>query len=418
MPRKAANSQALEALDFNKSLQKLTPERFFRFIREYPAPDATSVYIYRLVPVIDRGLAGVEESNIDSTTALVDEEYILRTHGSGKYHLKYSDGNKPRGLTEVAKTTVEVWDPNVDPILNPVELVVSAPGNDKWVRKYLAKGWTVENGKLIQPPSGSEAGVLAKTVSDLAERVAARPAASEAGNDVVRRALDVLTDRNRGDELETAFKIADRLRPQPDPTQTEVFKLVTELLTDRARPAETNPIIQLKETAALLREFGWSSRTSAAPPAGTSWADLVAALPGIFQHGSEFLGRLLALRAAGVQAPAAAVPSNPNSPGTPPAEVDMTLNALMSVGRDALEAFQRGIDGDDFAHALVCRNRAGEELYATLVGMGKDGLLTAISMVPGLAEQIAPKRAEMEAWLDKFMSYGQDPEPGEGQKAA
>ena len=84
----------------------------------------------------------------------IDQEYLLRQHGSGKYHLKLSDANKPRGLTEVAKTTVEVFDPLCPPILNPVELVVSATWNDRFVQKYIAAGWTVEDGKL-KPPAAA-----------------------------------------------------------------------------------------------------------------------------------------------------------------------------------------------------------------------------------------------------------------------
>lgn len=84
------------------------------------------------------------------------------------------------------------------------------------------------------------------------------------------------------------------------------------------------------------------------------------------------------------------------------------LNELIEVGRDAMDAFERGIEGDDFAHALICR-RGGEELYAALSAMGKERVLGAISMVPGLGQQLAERRTEMEIWLDAFIRYGLEP---------
>ncbi len=415
--KQAVQTPAEEKLDFSKSLQKLKPESFFRFIGEYPAKEGTSTYVYRVLPKIDRELAGIHTTNIDISTAPLDEDYLLRKHGSGRYHLKFSDANRPRGLTEVAKTTVEVWDPMVDPIINPVELLVSAPENDVWVRKFLSRGWTVEDGKLQQPASGSDAGVLAKTVSDMAERMAARPAESETATALVNRALDVLSreNRGRGDELERAFQIAERLRPAADPAQVQLLKLLTDIATDRARPAEQpNPLSQLKETAAFLRELGFGRGGQAAPPAGSSWQDLGIAL---LTYGPQILAQFAAMRGPNVvgmpPGPAAAavpgsVPANGGDVLNP-----MDLNAMMEVGRDALDAFERGIDGDDFAHALVCRNRAGEQLYVKLSSMGKDGVLSALSMVPGLAQQLAPRRAELETWLESFMKYGQ--EPGDAQ---
>ena len=108
--------------------------------------------------------------------------------------LKLSDANKPRGLTEVAKTMVEVSDPAVEPILNPAELVVDAPGNSRWVQKYLAKEFTIVDGKLTPPASAGDnaAGKLADTVRDLAGQMAARPRESDASAALVSRALDSL----------------------------------------------------------------------------------------------------------------------------------------------------------------------------------------------------------------------------------
>lgn len=446
-----ARKPAAEApFDFSKSLQKLTPESFFQFVRQYPNNEGTQVYVYRLTPVIDRGQAGIDTSYIDtqigSAGSQLDEEYLLRTHGSGRYHLKFSDSNKPKGLTEVAKATVDLWDPRVDPIVDPAELVVSAPGNQKFIQPYLAKGWTVQEGKLTPPASGeSAAGKLADTVRDLAGQVAAKPAQPETNNEMLRLVRELVQDRHQVDPTDRAFQIAERLRPQADPMQVELLRTMGQLLMERARPAEpaVNPISQLKETAALLKEFGWG-----AGEGGGSWIQLFQALPGILQYGAAMFREMRMMRALEQQQPAAVRPigspapvEHPAAPGTIVTPADgleepkqeeeplpnirglpfslKDLQRMKQAGENALDAFERGIDGDDFAHALVCGSRDGEALYSALFDMGKEGVLALIGMIPGLAEKLEPKRAELEAWLDQFISYGTPEEkPKPGDKAA
>lgn len=70
-----------------------------------------------------------------------------------------------------------------------------------------------------------------------------------------------------------------------------------------------------------------------------------------------------------------------------------------------MAAFEAGVPGDDFAES-VCANPATEPLYDDLLSVGKLGILSALSMAPGLSERLAPRRAEYEAWLDAFLEYG------------
>jgi hypothetical protein len=66
----------------------------------------------------------------------------------------------------------------------------------------------------------------------------------------------------------------------------------------------------------------------------------------------------------------------------------------------------------------VCANPETEAVYDDLLRMGKAGILSALSMVPGLNEKLAPRRAEYETWLDGFLAYGAAEESGEPQAAA
>lgn len=284
----------------------------------------------------------------------------------------------------------------------------------------------MEDGKLKQQASSDT--VLAKTVSELVDKVGRPSEPDKVPEVLLNRALDVLTSQHRGgDDMERAFQIADRLKPQADPVQLQVMKTLAELVMERARPAEQtarpDPISQMKETAAFLKELGWGSHSSGS---SGSWIDAVAALPGILQYGAQLIREMATMRAisAGtvIQMPAApGAPPLPSSPSAIPTTTQpggeminpLNVNMLIEVGQDAIDAFERGISGDDFANGLVCR-RGGEQLYNTLYEMGKESIISYVSMVPGLAEKLQPKRAELEAWLDEFIAYG-TPEDGQGE---
>lgn len=421
MARKTAQSET--KLDFTKSFQKLSPETFYRFIREYPDQQGATVYVFRLLPKIDRRLVGIETKNIDKLAdcSAFDEDYLLREHGTGRYMLTFTDSNKPKGMTEVAKCFAEVADPRIEPNLNPLELVVSAPENERIVQRYIEKGYTVDNGKL-QAPRREESGteVLAKTIDRLADQVASKPAQSDAGSDLTRRLLDVVIQQPKpgGDDFERALKLAHLIQPKPDPVLGKLMEVI--LSRGQANPdPRPDPINQLKETAALLKEFGWGQQSGGG---GGSWVDALTALPGILQYGSQMFGQLLAMRAmqskvvpiAGAALAADAAPAA--QPAAPEVDEEMemfasllgfNLKTMIEIGEDAIDAFDRGISGSDFAHGLCCR-RGGEALFGKLHKMGKDELLKMLAMVPAINEKLAPRRAEIEAWLDGFMSYGSE----------
>jgi hypothetical protein len=84
------------------------------------------------------------------------------------------------------------------------------------------------------------------------------------------------------------------------------------------------------------------------------------------------------------------------------------VEMLIELGRDALDAMERGIAGDDFAHSVCCRSRMGEPLYDMLHAMGTEQVLSMLAN-SGFSEQLTAKRAQVEVWLGAFMKYG-DPQ--------
>jgi len=412
----ARSSKKSIEFDFTRSLQKLQPESFFAFIKQYPQPEATSTYVYRLKPAIDRRQAGIENTNIDviADTAMLDEEHLLREHGSGKYHLKFTDANRPKGLIEVAKTTIEIYDPAVPPILNPVELVIGAPGNDKLVNQYINEGWLVVDNKLSPPSRDNGSAVLAETLRDVLKDQ--KPTADSG---IAARLVEVLERRNNGvvEELERFLTISERLQPKMDPVQVELLKVIAGM-NRGGGSAEKNPLEELRSTAAFLKEMGFGAG------GGTNWTEAVAALPGILQYGALLLRELKVMRAAEQTAPAGAAPAAAASteiaaPGAGEGEVfgGLSIVALKGVFDDAMDAFERQISGADFAHGLVCGRRNGEQLYETVCALGKEQLLGFLSMAPGpVAEALKSRRPEIEKFLDEFIAYG-EPEP-EQQRAS
>lgn len=427
MARKTATSSPV--LDFLTSNQRLPPQDFFRFCAEYPNKEGISVYVYRIQPVIDRGRAGIPTRYIDLVAGPIEETYLLRTWGSGKYQLCLSDASKPKGA-RMANTVIEIWDSNVEPVLNPQELCPDERGNDRWLQKYFAQGWTLEEvthpisgrniSRLRAPDRGGDGGsaALGQTVEKLVDRLTERRQ-EPANNPVMSELISLIREKgtSQADVLKQAFDIADRLKPQTDPVQVQLLKTLGELVMKQASGAPAapapDPIAHLKQTMELLKDLGVGNG------GGTSgsWMELVGALPGILQGGAQFLRELSGFKTTGqvIQMPGAAPPPPsdliPAADSAAPPEAGMfNVQALMAVGKDAIDAFERGISGDDFAHALVCRSRDGEQLYAMLFNMGQEGIISAVSMVPGLAARLEPRRAELEAWLDAFLEYGKPEE--------
>ncbi len=451
--------------DFSASFQKFNdPEQFARFCRQYPNPEATVTYVYRLWPAIDREQVGLKDSAIAKVTgAVVDADYLLQHFGSGKYHLKFNDANRPANLQQVARTNVEIHDPTEPPIVDPRELVVNDERNAGIVSKYMQLGWTVTEQQNELKPKGFQAlapaaaatgssgaeKVLAETVQSLAlERAQANSLPSGAVV-VPREVFDALLARVQGaggdNTLEKAFEIADRLKP-PAAADSATHKLLDKMADALLARASSTPVAggamsELRSTMQFLREeMGWS-------PGGAGSSD-AAGFMGMFtevlKHAAAAFGQAMAMRfmtpmpaaapggtpaMAGIPSgipglpvggldPSHAAPLRP-APAPGPAAAaaahpvqgdDVNKLALMNVGMSALQAFNAGVSGDDFAEKL-CDDPNTEALYDLLYNMGRDEIVKRLESVPGLAEQLAPRRAELLAWLDAFLSYNEPDSP-------
>ena len=437
---------AVAPFDFETPFQRFNdPDAFAQFCAGYPKPEGTITYVYRLQPAIDRQQTENKDTAIEKVTGeVVDPEWLSRKWGSGLYLCMFNDSSRPTATQQVAKCKIEIDDPTLAPVLDPAELVVNEK-NSAVIAKYLNLGWTIvektndlkPNGfKQLVPPApaakgGNAEGVLAETVRDLAmSRDNGVPANAMV---IDRDVLNLLLSRNKGgeDDLTRAFAIAERLRPPEDKTTQVLLAKMADALFERAKnpaapvaPPAVDPVAQLRTTMQFLRdEMGWGGGSTAGKSAAGVW-DAIAALPGILQHGSNLLGNLVRLRMVApagqteffpvpASLPVTAAPGPEVHDAVPVPETEdpmlnpLKLQAMIALGRQAVAAFEAGTAGDDFAET-VCANPESEAVYDDLLRMGKPGILAALSMVPGLSEKLEPRRAEYEAWLDAFLSYGSE----------
>jgi hypothetical protein len=425
------------------------PAAFEAFCRAYPAPNPAGMvsYVYRLAdPKIDRAQTGHAENYLEKLAGeIVTADVVARAWGSGRFMLIYCDTARAQHQ-QVAKCTFSIDDPHLEPVVDPAEIVI-CDQNARWVSKYKALGWTVETRtsgsgrefqQLVPPAKAAATGgpdqVLAQTVKELALQQRAEPAANSVVID--RELFNLLLKQSgsgRDDSLERAFAIADRLKPNENVTATLVTKLADLVMKERnphiAPPPGADPITQLRTTAEFLKELGWAA-PGAAAGRGASWIDAIAALPGILQHGATLLSQLVALQ---MRAPAGAVDRDVSpasarpavlAPGPEPAAAPVNgdpmnplkLQAMMDVGRRAIAAFEAGVAGDDFAEQL-CQSPETESIYDDLLAMGRDQIVNALAMVPGLDAKLAPRRAEYVAWLDSFLAYGSEDATPEAPQA-
>jgi hypothetical protein len=390
-----------------------SPEEFFRRITEYEDPSGLMVYVYRLWPVIDRSLAGVDYKHIYATPPPFTLDDLIRQCGSGKYRLMLLDQNLPKNANKVAECKLTVNDPEYPPVVNLKELILEHEDNRSYVESLRMRGLLDKEDLPPQSPSDSAAAVavesLSRTVADLANRMSERASAGDSDRALSLAVRIAELVRPGKDPLELATQIAALMKRDDNAVLLKALIEQQTKLTELVVQQRANPESDLEQLERLLKI---AERLGKGGGSGESWGlELVRSLPATLAAAADLMRTVAAARAgqsvaaSGVGAPSAPPAASPTVPAA--GGWSLSMDRLVQVGQKAIVAFQRGASGDDFAHALVVSEPDGELIYDQLAALGKEGILSSLRALP-VWPQLEARSADIERFVDEFLAYGQD----------
>ena len=437
----AAPASIQDIIDSVLPSQDLSPANFWRLCERWPAKDSSSVYVYRLWPVIDRRKAGQRYKYIDvwgpEHKPPPSRDKLLKLHGSGQYMLKFTDKNRPRTAQEVAVMFLTLEETAYPAVINIEELVLEHPDNRSFVQSLKAQG-LIERDDMDNTASTAIA-ELAETsredrraLLDMASRLAERPASEEREANVIAKTAQAMKSvwemlGTKTGDSDVVLKMLNSQvgllavkafleRPSASSSLSELDNVLK--LVDRLRdyggggnPADTRPgWIQFCDSKAGEILARWAVTSPAAGQLLRAVAS--GALPGL-------TGTLPAQSGVGgptaTGAPAAPPPAA--APGaaqqSPEAAMLQKFRALLPRLHEALR--DPDTDGEDVAVAMRLWD---PELYASLIATGQAGIVELLRQMPDVWPAIEPHRERLDQLLGEFFEYATaEPEPsGEGPK--
>lgn len=387
---------------------RLNEDDFWKRVAAEKDPDAFQIYVYRLWPIIDQHLTGKKHTYIDKASGadLASREHLLKRWGSGKYHLRAN--HHTNGVSHSYRVMVKINDPDILPKVDPVTLVRGHEENVGFEEQLKMRGLLEGNVNDSQTVDK-----LANKLVDLAQQVAEAKSAPAASVPEPPRAEPSALNNAYVQGMQSLFemqgKLMDRMmksNPQPEAQPQKPF------------------VEQVGEFFNIAEKMGFR-RAGGVPGGGSggvSWVgDFMRHVPEMLQSTVEIIRFVALMRSAGAAVPGPAVhpaaglavlPTTPDPMTIPGGEETMagiSFSRLQEIGRQAISAFERGKTGDQFADALVTMADDGESAYEALAGIGLDGIMQALKMLPAWP-QLEPKQAEIEAFIKTFIEWGSEEE--------
>lgn len=297
--------------------------------------EGMKVYLYLIWPIIDRKEG---EHYIAKLSEGFDEDFLLRTYGSGKYYLRLND----RSGHTVASKTVSVYNAKMPPKVNAEEVVVGDPRNERYFAAWPKK--SVDRDRSSDPDAqGNSSAVLAavKEFSSITKSLLDRGAGlQEDQRQMLKTAHDeslkLVVDQAKSEPfnpqsfLTTLTEAQKLFAPPPVAAVPDSLEMLEKILkiTKELRPApapaapeeKESPIDQLLALLDLSEKLEGRFGKGAGDSGGNTARIIMEALPGVLKEAKGItadLAVLVAARARGVPAPAP-VPANP-APGAAPA---------------------------------------------------------------------------------------------------
>jgi|GEM_PF-6827767 len=427
--KKAAHNGTAAAppADFWDHMRSLKPGQFF-------------IYAYRLWPKIDRR----DESHyLTKTSEHIDEDWLLRTFGSGKYNLRLNNAEQ----RSVATKTVSLHNADYPPKVNPLE-VTTDPENSIY--------WEIWGNK--KETQQAEAAKPAESNTDTARAIAAlekvvdrlqtdSSAVRSSEREILTSAAQaaIATVREQGAHggvdvagiLETFAKLMQRSEGRPSGSgelapimalmQSQIESqnaLMLELLRDRRdsqAPAGGSGISQVAEMVALIRELRNEFSDAPHQEKELPWyAHLAPAIAPTLQ----FLASTQAQAGAaplglspGPQMPASQPPAGPPQGNThqEPAAATQQHDPAAGLVRQVLPVIAQPLlmhltredtDGADFADYLLAGYPA--ELVAQAQQVSVEIWRTEIMALPELWQALQASgvdQARLELFIQQFRDY-------------
>jgi hypothetical protein len=403
---------APRAAKLSRKGPELTPAEFWRVTKEYPRGAATQYALYRKYPVIDRLRSGESKASIDEKPEM-DEAYILKTWGTGRYTVYFNDYNvRPSCIANTVLKFDLDWDN--PPNLNQAE-VTEVPDNKGYIEQLKLRGlWKREQENEMAENGAAAAAVQA--MENLSKVVITEAQKPKAADVVERSLLDVQTAGFKKIVESVAEAKPAAGGGMDNPLVVELMRqnheLHLELAKSRNNPAPAGSLgSQLKD----IREVLHFSREVSPQEESGGFAERL--LLSLATAAGPLLARLFSAPAAPVApgpVPASAVPVV--NPEIDPAALEAmaqqtgldvkTLAAFIRIGKKAISAYRDGYPGNAFAQMVEATE--GEEMAANLFAIGKDGVLDALRKAAPMLGPAAPvvQSAAFEAWLNDFMEYG------------
>ena len=454
----------LDALLEGVSAQRAIPEKKFQAILDFynkrsddkeTALSGVKLYWWRTFPRTDAKKTNRRHTNVGVLDCVQSQEggaieitelpsdfraYTTEILGGGRYRIILSD--KARENSQVALATLKIDHLEHSPILDPRELDDTDPETMAWITRQLSLGALVRVGageyalnndtsKPSQSQTHDQQGMAAVAMEAIKSRD--NPVTEHA----MKKSIDLVADtaerliekskEGEGGMTNTLIALANVLKPG-DSGITAMVPLLITMITE-------NNKAQMQMFQLLLARDRAPAPSADEQSTGVDVVERLLSLatkingkdkPSLWDQVREFVPMLLPLFLAragggagnmaamlpqfmhGMGAPApAAEPAAPAGPLTP--------QQIHDLAGHAWRAMQRKQDGSDFAAAVD--TWISPEMYNSLRAMGKQQLMATL-LSSGFGAQFQPLTPELDTFLEEFIAYGDNVEPGAGAQPA
>lgn len=449
---------------------------FFRYMEELDADrsnwDSLVLYCYRMWPQIVRP---DKEKYIDVQSNGINEDWIIKNHGSGDYMFILNDSNKPKNAKEVCTAYVKVRHPDYDPLVNLSELDMQYRGNRAFVDKMIALGKLSPDGRVMngqavqgQVSDASVVQLLGRMIDKMDRKDLGR--ASDPTDTAINKAFEVMA---RGNQAATEMMLSQMKQEDPEKllklitmvtglvrqpevkqddsiwklllqTQSQAhdqqLKLMEKMIEIKA--GEKEPLDEDTVMDKLLNRME-KMQTLFASMGGGENGGKKGTLEVIMQYAGPSIGQALGIINNLLVLNAAKVGINPNGPqpvtqsgdainkqqeqiiegevvkpGAPTDMDEANKEGLRQQVRQyspmIISAVNRGESGEEFAASIDTLFGKDSGVYTGLAALGEEQLIAFLKLDEQTWLRLAPLELKLRKFIQEFIFYGTDEAQQEG----